>query len=480
MGIELVRDKTKKDTYMCCTLLNIFKRGEFRKDHPLQRKSGRWARDTRDGFVATAIKHEDVDPIKICEQIKSDIVVLWLIDGIQRLTTLEGFRNGMFKLGNFVEDPIVYYRVARSNQDGEIVKNTDGSPLYRVCEFDLRGKSYKDLPIQLKESFDNFQIDVVKHLNCSDEEVGYHIRRYNRQTSMSVTEEGVTYMNDMAKYVKDIADNNRFFKDFGCYKEHEKKKSVLYRIVAESVMAMFYLDDWKKITKQMGSYLSIHATKKDFDILAENLNRLQHVITEETKELFNSKNSFIWFALFERFKKFGLEDQKFGLFLGAFKKILSSKKLDKYKISFDEFNLSKATKDKKVVIQKLDMLDELMREFFNIECPGASSMTNDDVDIFEFVRKEVDPSINEDDIDDYYSMLDEYDIEKTSKLLEWQNEPSLIAIIAYSFKNDIDLDDWIRTFFKNNNSYFVDQKRNYLDMKNDLIKYLQSTKKKAS
>ena len=118
MELKLVRDKTKKDTYMCCTLLNMFKRGDLRKDHPLQRKSGRWAKDARDGFVATAIKHEDVDSIKICEQIKHNSVTLWLIDGIQRLTTLENYRNGLFKLGNTVEDPIIYYQVTKTGENG--------------------------------------------------------------------------------------------------------------------------------------------------------------------------------------------------------------------------------------------------------------------------------------------------------------------------------------------------------------------------
>lgn len=69
-------------------------------------------------------------------------------------------------------------------------------------------------------------------------------------------------------------------------------------------------------------------------------------------------------------------------------------------------------------------------------------------------------------------MLDEYDVDKTSRLLEWQNESSMVAIVAYSFKNDIDLDDWIKEYFKNNCGYFSDQKKNYLHMKKDLEEYI--------
>ena len=187
------RDKTKKDTYMCATLLNMFSRKELRKNHPQQRKADKWKSDARDGFIATAIKHEDVDSIKICEQLVDGKVILWLIDGLQRLTVLEKYKKGIFKLGKNVELPIVYYQ-----RPGKTIDEY-GAPVMEDVEFDLREKGYGDLPMELKEKFDNYQIDVVKHLDCTDEEIGYHIRRYNRQTSMNHNENSITYMDAIAK-----------------------------------------------------------------------------------------------------------------------------------------------------------------------------------------------------------------------------------------------------------------------------------------
>ena len=53
------------------------------------------------------------------------------------------------------------------------------------------------------------------------------------------------------------------------------------------------------------------------------------------------------------------------------------------------------------------------------------------------------------------------------------------ALIAWSFKHDVDLDDWIKEYFNNNNVYFVNQKKNYLHMKNNLDEYLQRQTKQA-
>ena len=40
-------------------------------------------------------------------------------------------------------------------------------------------------------------------------------------------------------------------------------------------------------------------------------------------------------------------------------------------------------------------------------------------------------------------------------------------------ENDIDLDDWMLEYAKNNDTYFMDQKKNYLHMRQELEKFLK-------
>ena len=58
-----------------------------------------------------------------------------------------------------------------------------------------------------------------------------------------------------------------------------------------------------------------------------------------------------------------------------------------------------------------------------------------------------------------------------SKLLDIENRLSLLAMVAYSYKNDIDLDDWLEEYAANNNTYFMDQRKNFIHMVNDLTTY---------
>lgn len=67
--------------------------------------------------------------------------------------------------------------------------------------------------------------------------------------------------------------------------------------------------------------------------------------------------------------------------------------------------------------------------------------------------------------------LENNTIKDGSKLLEIANHLSLLAMVAYSYKNDVDLDDWLEDYAANNNTYFMDQRKNYSYMVNDFKQY---------
>lgn len=466
--MELVRDKRVKDAYMNSTIQNMFERGELRKDHPLQRKPGRWNKGDKDGLVASVIKGEDIDSIKVCEQLTSKGVILWVIDGLQRLTTLNSYRNEAFKLGKNIEMPVISFQAVRIDDKGNVVKDEHDNYLYETVEFDLRGKGYHDLPVRLKEKFDNYKIDVVKHLDCTDEEIGYHIRRYNKQKSMNTSENAVTYMDHIAKEVKKIALNHRFFKDCGTYTETERNNGTINRIVMESVMCMFHLDHWKKQSKIMGSFLNEHSSKEEFGVFNKNITRLENIYLDDFREIFTSKDSFIWFTLFHKFTESGRSDTKFADFLLEFKTNLYRKPVNGE--LFYEIDKGGSTKDKSVILRKLNLLESLMNEFFDMEKEAFQ-----EIDFLKFVRDHVYSDVTEEDIEMYKDMFDDLtlNVDNNSRLLDESNKPSFIALICDACKQDMDLDDWIIGFFRQNQTFIRDQTENYLYMKSDYEKYLK-------
>lgn len=437
------RDKVKKDQMMLGTLLNQFKRGQINKNHPLQRKPDQWSDEAKSGLAATIIKGEDIDSIKICEQIVSSTeFILWLIDGLQRLTVLESFKNNAFEIKKSLEMPIMYYQGVDEN--GKV----------GVIEYDLREKKYKDLPDELKEKFDSYPVDIVKHLDCTDEEIAYHIARYNRQTSMNVNQKNILVAWKIAPEIKKIV-SNRFFADCGNYNPKEDTKEVFNRIVCESIMTMFHLDNWKK-SKQMSLYLNENATKYEFEVFENELNRLYKIIDQDTVgKLFNSKNSFIWFAAFHTFTQFGIEDIKFIDFLEEFQKTLHSKTFVEYENkSFDTYDDGKGTKDKKVVKAKLNMLEQLMKEYLHITEETNSETENNNTDesdtkscesdsTLKFIQNNVSKDVSNEDIEEYQDFMDSY-VNIDSELYK-QCSMALMALTAYAYKcdRDVELGKWI-------------------------------------
>ena len=66
--------------------------------------------------------------------------------------------------------------------------------------------------------------------------------------------------------------------------------------------------------------------------------------------------------------------------------------------------------------------------------------------------------------EDTLTELENNTIRDGSKLLNEENRLSLLAMVAYSYKHDVDLDKWLEDYAEKNNTYYVDQKKNYLHM----------------
>ena len=233
-------------------------------------------------------------------------------------------------------------------------------------------------------------------------------------------------------------------------------------------MCMFHFDDWKRQSKQMGAYLNENATMEEFQAFRADLGRLGDILTEDLYSIFTIKDSFIWFTLFHKFTNSGLDDGRFAEFLKAFKDGLSSMEIDG--MVFDTVDKDRSTKEKSVIMDKLGLLETMMCDYLHI---GREEL--EESNILEFVRENVTPDVAKDDIELYGDMLNDFarKVDGSSRLLNQRNRASLIAIIAYACRRDIQMDEWIMGYFNKNDSFLSDQKENYQYMRCDLEDFLK-------
>lgn len=462
--------RPRKQTYTMEMYLDKIKDGDICNDADVQRNFV-WNNEQINELIVTILTDDYIPPIILGEENNSQ---LHIADGGCRSAALNKFRYGNYKITSVIEDSIIPYK--------KKVKDDSGKIIWEDAVFDIKNKTYDKLPDELKKKFDEYQIETVIHENCDRYKISKYIKRYNNHASMNTNQKAFTYLYNFAGYVREIL-NSRFFLDYSSYTETEKTKGMVERIIIETIMCTNYLDNWKKQTKEICKFLNKNASHTEFEKLADSLHRLENIITDEVKDIFNSKDSFIFLTLFDRFTELGVEDYRFADFLFEFKNNFRSSKTNESGRLFDEIDRDKGTKDKAVIIAKLEMLEGLMLKYLKIESTDveerSKNQTDATDDLVTFIAENVGVDVEtlHEDMDLYVDTLEgdyglkEKCIKHGSKLLNEKNRPSLLGMVAYSYKTGQDLDDWLTEYAKSNKTYFADQKKNYLHMLNDFQKF---------
>ena len=446
--------RPRKQTYTLEMYLKKLKNGDIDNSADVQRNFV-WKAEQINGLMVTVLTDDYIPPIILGEE---DNTQLHIADGGQRSAALKLFRHGNYKITSSVEDSIIPYK-KKVKVDGKIV--------WEDAEFDIKNKTFEMLPEELQKKFDEYQIETVIHENCDRYTISKYIKRYNAQVSMNTNQKAYTYLYNHAEYVNQILESD-FFVNHSNYTEAEKTKGSVERVVMESVMCMFHLDTWKKSAKQIADFLNKNSSKEEFEKLDDNLHKLEEIITDDTKDLFNSKDSFIWLTFFDRFLKLGIEDIKFAEFLVAFKNGLRNKEVDG-KI-FDTVDQAGSTKDKAIIIAKLHILEELLHEFLLLDKEDL-----EEVDYIEFVKANVEDIIDE-DIEEIQMVANEIseELNEDSWMLSEQNYPAYLAIVGLAFRKETEdkLKKWISDYVVNN-QFIINQQKAFVHMKQSFDEFLQ-------
>lgn len=458
--------KPRKQTYTMDMYLNKIKDSDIRSDQDVQRMSGQWDKSMINELIVTVLTDDYIPPIILGEELNSQ---LWIIDGLQRSTSLQLYRYGNYKITSSVENSMIPYRAKAKNANGDIRIDDNGDIVWEDVVFDIKNKTYEELPEELKKKFNEYQIETVIHEECDMKRISKLVRRYNNHTPMKPSQKAFTFLDNFARNVRSILER-RFFIDCAKYTEKERINGTLERVIMETVMCMFHFDHWKKQSKQMGAYLNNNASEGEFDILNNNLFRLENIITDDVKDLFTSKDSFIWLTLFNTYTQLGLEDKRFADFLRAFKDGLRFKEVNG--MIFETIDQNRSTKDKSVINAKLNILETLMLNFLHTNSEGVDKLS-----VLDFIKENVKKDVSNDDIELYKDMLDSY-LKVDSSIYKDENLPSLLSIVAFGCEKDKDMEVecWFKDFVKKNTTYIRNQKENYLHMRADLEKYIKKGK----
>ncbi len=454
--------RPRRQTYPMETYLNDNREGDISNDADTQRNPA-W-KPIINGLIVTILTDDYIPPIILGEDKDTKLHIL---DGGSRTAAFMMFKYGNYKITSSVENSMIPYKKKSKDKEGTVILED--------AAFDIKGKIYDQLPDELKKKFNAYQLETVIHEKCDKNAMTKYIKRYNEHSAMSTNQKAFTYIDKYANKIRKIIDS-KFFLNCNVYTDNDKEKGVVERVVVETLMCMNHFDNWKTQAKPAFKYLNENADEEEFHIFEDNLHRLENVMTDDIKNIFNKKDSFIFLTLFDRFTKLGIDDGKFAEFLREFKNNLRDNKRNEKGLVFDEIDKELSTKDKQVITDKLDLLEKLMRDFLHME--ANENIQNSD-ELFIARTLQMDLEEVKRNMDFYRDSLDDLTsktIKDGSKLLHEENRRSLLTMMAYSYKEYVDLDDWLVGYAKHNNTYFVDQKKNFVHMKKDFEKWQKKRK----
>lgn len=234
--------KPRKQTYTLDMYLAKINEKDIRSDQDVQRLSGQWDKSMVNEIISTVLTGGYIPPVILGEESNSQ---LWIVDGLQRSTSLSLFRYGNYKITCSIEEPIICYRAKAKDKNGEIKVDGNGDIIWEDMEFNLKNKTYGSLPEELKKKFNEYQIETVIHEGYDMKQISKLVRLYNNHKSMNTAQKAFTYINNFARKTREVL-SRQFFIECTGYSNTERKSGTMERVVMETVMCMFHMDNWKK------------------------------------------------------------------------------------------------------------------------------------------------------------------------------------------------------------------------------------------
>lgn len=353
--------KIREQSLSLISYLNKVKDDDISDNQDVQRLFC-WDNNAVNELVVTVLTDDYIPPVILGEEeIDDGVVQQYIVDGMQRSSALIRFRYGNYKITSSVEDGQIRYQKKRRDKNNMVCKNEDGSVIWDSAAFDIKGKTFDMLPEELKKRFDDYQIRIVIHQNCTMEQISKLVRRYNNHKAMNASQKAFTYIDNYARKIRAVSQCG-FFKNCTAYSEKEKKKGTYEKIVCESVMSIYHLDKWKKQPKQMTVFLNQHSSEKEYDRVLSYASRIEKVCEDRFRNLFVLKDISVWMAVFDEFTKLGIEDSRFPEFMTDLMTKLHDKKVNG--TTYDLLEKEGGTKDKKIITAKIHLLTTLMQDYF--------------------------------------------------------------------------------------------------------------------
>lgn len=376
---------------------------ELSLTHPLQRSAMNWDKERKSNLVRRVLQGGKFLPLQICTQRdENGLEIRYLIDGKQRMTSLQEFIDDEFAIvpktiDYMVEYDGVVYEVCNTkngkfklkrNKKGLIpVLDENGNTIKARQTIDIRGLKFSQLPPELQKRMLSYIVPAqVKH-NCTDEDIRLEIIDYNSGAPMNVAQLGKSRLGaKFATIVTELSEHS-FVKNACGFSDTDEVKGAVERSISEALALIGagvdkWIDDYKTLCVSMPDCIG----EEDVERVKFLLDKLDSCVerTETFKKHMVNKEFFIVLANFDYFMAQGYKIECYNAFIQDFvtnkkyEKIINTHDIDDdgNEIYDNYVSVYKtSTKKRDVIKSRLNQMNEWLDKYLEENCDG---MIDDD------------------------------------------------------------------------------------------------------
>ena len=322
--------KISKENKPVQNLTNKVKRDNILLKHKLQRREGIWSNFAKSLLLDSLLRGYVINPIHMISENEKQYV----IDGVQRLSTLNDFVNDGFALSKKLED------VTFNNET-----------------YVIAGKKFSKLDDVVKDELLSSQIQVYEITEYTDKDVREMFKRLNSGKALNTTQQMTPLMSDeLSDTILDIISHPFFEK---ILTPSQLKSSVDMSIALETLMLSEASNEYdfgsfsKKDKEKFIEYYNDNINEEKVNLIKTGLDELYNAFDENVK-IPKTSISFICYGYY-RIVKDGKDIQKLNEIVKDF--------LDNYE-SNDEYKsyIVQGTNSKESISQRLNYWREIIRK----------------------------------------------------------------------------------------------------------------------
>ena len=385
-------------------LLDEISRGILRLDHPLQRHAKNWNLPKKGNFIRRILQNGRFLPLQVCTQMGDDgCVIRYLIDGKQRLTTIQSYIQNEFAIPKkgildyeVTYDGILYEvkegtpKFTLKKNRGKLIPilNEDGKTQRTEQTIDIRGLKFSDLPPELQEQIEKYMIPIQVRHSCTDEDIQLEIIDYNSGAPMNVAQIGKSYLGvKLADEITKLAQHDIIMAKCG-FSATNEIKGLVERSVGESLaLIALGVDYWKSDYKELCSDMAKSISMEDVDRIKDLYDKFDEAVsdTEKLRKHMVNKEFFIVMANFAYFVDKGYPLNCYDKFIQQFvsekkyEKIIRTDDIDENGDDIYDSYISiyeTGTKRIDIIENRLNQMNKWLDEYLEQECSSMECQQN--------------------------------------------------------------------------------------------------------